>query len=421
MQKLVWGLLLALCGGHRTAATPQPQSNEHKVPYIQNIVLYPDKHSWCKTTEIKQIVAYPGCDSVEIDNSVCVGACFSYSIPKTSPSAPGEVITPYCDSCQPSVFTWKEVKLTCQDDSNEDEDSVVELIKKVQVITNCSCSSCQDQKEAHLLEQQKQAVLNDADVPDLMSLMLHHEKVPDEEIEQDGKIDESAPEPDTRAPPQDLENIIDVDEVKEKEVVKEVVEEQNLEVIHVNQDSKETHLVPGPHHSLVIKPLHAPDHHQHGNEDVRLHKHEDDEQVPSLLENQFKIHNDDEFPDQLAVESRKEYDGKPAEVFTVPDLIYKSHLQPQSSVQRGEETTREELEKQEPSERRSDDHHQQGHHHEKEHKKEVEHSHHNRHTDLQETEHKGVKIVEVSDHHLKPAIEGAQLSYVVKNEANIHE
>lgn len=76
---------------------------------IHNIVLYPDKHSWCKTTGIKQIVAHPGCSSIEIDNNVCVGACFSYSIPRTLPSAPGEVITPYCDSCQPVDYEWKEV------------------------------------------------------------------------------------------------------------------------------------------------------------------------------------------------------------------------------------------------------------------------------------------------------------------------
>lgn len=62
---------------------------EHKV---HNIVLYPDKHSWCKTLPIKQVISYPGCKSEEIDNNVCVGACFSYSIPHTEPSDPGEVI-----------------------------------------------------------------------------------------------------------------------------------------------------------------------------------------------------------------------------------------------------------------------------------------------------------------------------------------
>lgn len=106
---------------------------EHKV---HNIVLYPDKHSWCNTTPIKQVVAFPGCNSVEIDNNVCVGACFSYSIPHITPSAPGELIKPYCDSCQPSTVTWQHVTLNC---TGEDMET---LQKRVQIIKNCSCSTC---------------------------------------------------------------------------------------------------------------------------------------------------------------------------------------------------------------------------------------------------------------------------------------
>lgn len=110
---------------------------EHKV---HNIVLYPHKHSWCKTTPIKQVIAYPGCNSVEMDNNVCVGGCFSYSIPRTVPSSPGEVV-PYCDSCQPSVVTWKHVTLTCT--SGEYEGEV--MTKRVEVIENCTCATCKDQ------------------------------------------------------------------------------------------------------------------------------------------------------------------------------------------------------------------------------------------------------------------------------------
>lgn len=76
---------------------------------VHNIVLYPDKHSWCKTLPIKQVVSHPGYKSEEIDNHVCVGTCFSYSIPHTEPSDPGEVIVPYCDSCQPFDTTWHHV------------------------------------------------------------------------------------------------------------------------------------------------------------------------------------------------------------------------------------------------------------------------------------------------------------------------
>uniref|UniRef100_A0A0A9ZA56 Neuroblastoma suppressor of tumorigenicity 1 n=1 Tax=Lygus hesperus TaxID=30085 RepID=A0A0A9ZA56_LYGHE len=105
---------------------------EHKV---HNIVLYPEKHSWCKTTAIKEVVGHPGCEAIEVDNNVCVGACFSYSIPRTEPTAPGEV-APYCDSCQPSRIVWKHVTLKCPDNENE------VMTKRVEIIEDCSCLTC---------------------------------------------------------------------------------------------------------------------------------------------------------------------------------------------------------------------------------------------------------------------------------------
>ncbi|XP_054268268.1 uncharacterized protein LOC128990063 [Macrosteles quadrilineatus] len=115
------------------------QQREHKV---HNIVLYPHKHSWCKTTPIKQVVAYPGCDSLEVENNVCVGGCFSYSIPRTIPSSPGEVV-PYCDSCQPSTHSWRQVALNCSSGEYEGE----MLTKMVQIIENCTCAKCSGQRE----------------------------------------------------------------------------------------------------------------------------------------------------------------------------------------------------------------------------------------------------------------------------------
>lgn len=110
---------------------------EHKV---HNIVLYPDKHSWCKTTPIKQVVTWPQCSSQELDNNVCVGACFSYMVPHSEPSAPGDLIRPYCDSCQPLDSVWHTVTLDCKDEEN----NPISMQKKVQIITNCSCSSCME-------------------------------------------------------------------------------------------------------------------------------------------------------------------------------------------------------------------------------------------------------------------------------------
>lgn len=118
-------------------STPLLAHREHKV---HNIVLYPDKHSWCKTTLIKQVVTWPQCSSKELDNNVCVGACFSYMVPHSEPSAPGDLIRPYCDSCQPLDSVWHTVTLDCKDEEN----NPITMQKKVQIITNCSCSSCME-------------------------------------------------------------------------------------------------------------------------------------------------------------------------------------------------------------------------------------------------------------------------------------
>ncbi|XP_060534129.1 uncharacterized protein LOC132706671 isoform X2 [Cylas formicarius] len=123
---------LALLGSARTISGER----EHKV---HNIVLYPEKHSWCQITPIQQVVGSPGYEPVTIENNVCVGACYSYSIPKTEPAEPGELIGPYCDSCQPSEMKCYHVNLHA-DSTNAEGPKILQ--KRVQIITNCSCQSC---------------------------------------------------------------------------------------------------------------------------------------------------------------------------------------------------------------------------------------------------------------------------------------
>lgn len=118
---------------------PAAANREHKV---HNIVLYPNKQSWCTTRNISQVITEPGCKQVTIDNNVCVGACFSYSIPHTEPSDPGEVIGPYCDSCQPLNYTHIFVKVDCTENPNM---KTPYLFKQVELIHNCSCTACEEQ------------------------------------------------------------------------------------------------------------------------------------------------------------------------------------------------------------------------------------------------------------------------------------
>uniref|UniRef100_A0A2M4AD87 Putative conserved secreted protein n=1 Tax=Anopheles triannulatus TaxID=58253 RepID=A0A2M4AD87_9DIPT len=132
------GLLLTLASIPGTIA-----NREHKV---HNIVLYPNKQSWCTTRNISQVITEPGCKQVTIDNNVCVGACFSYSIPHTEPSDPGEIIGPYCDSCQPSEVSYKPVKVDCTEHPNMKTPYVY---KHIQIIHNCTCTACEEQSTAN--------------------------------------------------------------------------------------------------------------------------------------------------------------------------------------------------------------------------------------------------------------------------------
>lgn len=102
-------------------------------------MLYPEKHSWCKSTPIKQIVSHTGCKSMEMENNVCVGACFSFSVPRTIPETPGDEQLHYCDSCQPSTVAWATVSLECPENVNQPT-----MTKMVELIENCSCRAYGD-------------------------------------------------------------------------------------------------------------------------------------------------------------------------------------------------------------------------------------------------------------------------------------
>jgi neuroblastoma suppressor of tumorigenicity 1 len=161
---LPWLILLAAVG-----------SQAHREHKIHNIILYPHKHSWCEIQEIKQVISFPGCKSIEIDNNVCVGACFSYSIPHTLPSDPGEVIVPYCDSCQPSETKWHEVALDCREGHQNDPEQAPRLLKKVQLIHNCSCSSCEKGLRNQGLDHDDDLSLQDENAPELLDLHMMNE------------------------------------------------------------------------------------------------------------------------------------------------------------------------------------------------------------------------------------------------------
>uniref|UniRef100_A0A182W599 CTCK domain-containing protein n=1 Tax=Anopheles minimus TaxID=112268 RepID=A0A182W599_9DIPT len=153
---------------------PATANREHKV---HNIVLYPNKQSWCTTRNISQVITEPGCKQVTIDNNVCVGACFSYSIPHTEPSDPGEIIGPYCDSCQPSDVSYVFVKVDCTENANMKNPY---LYKQVQLIHNCTCTACDEQSTHRSTPTSNTRDLADGSQEHLLGSgeQLHHHQPP---------------------------------------------------------------------------------------------------------------------------------------------------------------------------------------------------------------------------------------------------
>ncbi|XP_012278707.1 uncharacterized protein LOC105698756 [Orussus abietinus] len=237
---------------------------EHKV---HNIVLYPDKHSWCKTTPIKQVVTWPQCSSQELDNNVCVGACFSYMVPHSEPSAPGDLIRPYCDSCQPLDSIWHTVTLDCKDEEN----NPVTMQKKVQIITNCSCSSCMEtsrikpdyntllqslanenlDKNVNVVHETPDLLLN----PNLNSSKNNsHDRVHANErflqlfkqLKGSEKLDESG----AKELFSKFEEEIDLDKLRE--MLQKYSQEEEHPLVHKQAHHNSALLHRGPHHSMVM-------------------------------------------------------------------------------------------------------------------------------------------------------------------------
>lgn len=115
------------------------QSFAERIHKVHNVVLFRDQKSFCNLTPIQQIITSPGYETVTIENNICVGACYSYSIPKTLPADPGEIISPYCDSCQPNITECYHVNLTA-DASNLSGPSTIK--KRVEIILSCECKTC---------------------------------------------------------------------------------------------------------------------------------------------------------------------------------------------------------------------------------------------------------------------------------------
>jgi len=107
---------------------------------VHNLALFPERHSWCQATPIRQEIAHaPECSPKTIDNVVCLGACFSYSVPRAQEDA--VKVPPYCDACRPTQTLWTTISLNC---TKPDTGEYYHVTKNVELISNCSCVDCND-------------------------------------------------------------------------------------------------------------------------------------------------------------------------------------------------------------------------------------------------------------------------------------
>jgi len=123
-------VILAICGVRECTSRAH-----HKV---HNLALYPERHSWCQATPIRQEIAStdPDCSPTTIDNVVCLGACFSYAVPRAQDDV---LIEPYCDACRPTHASWTVVSLNCTKAATGERYFAT---KNVELIANCSCVDC---------------------------------------------------------------------------------------------------------------------------------------------------------------------------------------------------------------------------------------------------------------------------------------
>jgi len=88
---------------------------------------------------------------------VCLGACFSYSVPRAQDDA---VIPPYCDACRPTKSSWTTVALNC---TKADTHERYPVLKDVELISNCSCVDCSQRNgEAEGLDNDSEEALTES-------------------------------------------------------------------------------------------------------------------------------------------------------------------------------------------------------------------------------------------------------------------
>ncbi|XP_018008160.1 uncharacterized protein LOC108665862 [Hyalella azteca] len=154
----------AVLGAVIITAGPDPAGRAE----VQSMISNSEQRSWCRPGQIRQIITHANCESKEVENQVCAGSCFSYSLPQTVPLIPGDEDLDFCESCRPSQSHWINITLECTDE----DDGFYEVSKRVQQITNCSCSSCFGARSHAPTLRPESSSAEDSRISDLLSRAL---------------------------------------------------------------------------------------------------------------------------------------------------------------------------------------------------------------------------------------------------------
>lgn len=118
--------------GKRPATRRPVISNSNKMPISSGVPQVKLgrmnlKSEWCVIHPFKDIVHHRGCQTAEINNSMCYGQCNSFFIPKKFVS---------CSYCAPSSQETIKVRLECPGQNPSF------VIKKVKIVKECACKDC---------------------------------------------------------------------------------------------------------------------------------------------------------------------------------------------------------------------------------------------------------------------------------------
>ncbi|VDP32729.1 unnamed protein product [Soboliphyme baturini] len=93
---------------------------------VQRIV---KEKSWCKMKQFVQNITQAGCETVQLKNNFCYGACFSMGLPDIVHNQ-----LTICSYCAPAAFARRRVRLTCENKTM--------LTTWVKIVRICECLGC---------------------------------------------------------------------------------------------------------------------------------------------------------------------------------------------------------------------------------------------------------------------------------------